>query len=86
MTALSAVTSDGTEGPFPNKFMAEYTDFVSFDEMLSASGSKVTTQEEWAAIPDDQWDAFIAARTRFKDWKEMKGKAGAEWTLGKLSL
>jgi hypothetical protein len=71
---------------FSNGFMSKYTDFSSFDELLDASGFKVATKEDFAAIPDDQWDAFIAARTRFSSWKEMKEKGGRDYSSRKLGL
>ena len=39
----------------------------------------VETPEDFAAIPDTAWDAFIASRTRFTDWRTMQEKAAADW-------
>ncbi len=63
----------------PPAFMAEHTDFATIEEMFEASGFTVETPEEFAAIPDTAWDAFIASRTRFADWRTMQEKAAAEW-------
>ena len=51
----------------PPAFMARNTDFATIEEMFEASGFTVETPEDFAAIPDAEWDAFIASRTRFSD-------------------
>ena len=63
----------------PPAFMAEHTDFATIEAMFEASGFTVETREDFAAIPDAEWDAFIASRTRFADWRAMRTKAAAEW-------
>jgi hypothetical protein len=69
---------------FSSDFMSKYTDFSSFNEMLDASGFKVQTSEDFAAIPDDQWDAFVSARTRFENWKEMREEGAREYIARRL--
>lgn len=63
----------------PPAFMAEHTDFATIEEMFGASEFAVGTPEDFAAIPDAEWDAFIANRTRFSDWRTMQEKAVADW-------
>jgi hypothetical protein len=41
---------------FPDEFMLLHTDFDSIDSMFEASSFTITSQEDFAAIPDDQWD------------------------------
>jgi hypothetical protein len=67
-------------------FMLRNTDFPSIGEMFAASGFTAQSQEDFAAIPDDQWDAFVRERTRFGSWKEMKGLAVQEWAARRLGL
>ena len=62
----------------PPAFMAEHTDFASIEEMFEASGFTLETSEDLAAIPDAEWDAFIASRTRFADWETMQMKAAGD--------
>ena len=64
---------------FPSGFMARYTNFTSFDDLLTQSGFKVETREDFANIPDAAWDAFIASTTRFVNWEEMQQKAFEEY-------
>ena len=58
--------------------MAEHTDFATIEEMFEASGFTMETPEDFVAIPDAEWDAFIASRTRFADWRTMQTKAATE--------
>ncbi|HEY3270758.1 MAG TPA: hypothetical protein VGJ89_06045 [Geothrix sp.] len=58
--------------------------FVSLEEMFSASGFKVDSPEDFKAIPDDEWNAFIRQHTRFDTWQEMLGKTGAVWAKNHL--
>lgn len=71
---------------FPPAFMTRHTDFSSFSAMLNASGFKVETKEDFAAIPNAEWDAFVTSRTRFGSWKEMKDKGVQEYAIKKLGL
>src|SRR5262245_2353208 len=71
---------------FTDEFMMLNTEFQSMELMLSASGFKVERQEDFAAIPDDQWDAFVREHTRFGSWKDMSAAAGNEWVSRQLGL
>lgn len=82
---------DGThEIPFSElfgpAFLRKHTDFSSLDEMMAASGFKVETPEDFAAIPDAEWERFITSRTRFHSWEEMQKRAVEEWGARKLGL
>lgn len=67
-------------------FMRANTEFASFSEMLDASGFKVETSQDFAAIPDDQWDAFVRSRTRFQGWNEMLGTAAKKYAAKELGF
>jgi hypothetical protein len=71
---------------FPPDFMRRFTDFLDLDEMFKASGFHVESTEDFAKIPDDAWDRFIAERTLFGNWHEMQEKAGGEWVSKKLGF
>ena len=81
---------NGAEVPFnelfPSRFLARYTNFTSFDDLLAKSGFKVDTIEDFVNIPDAEWDAFIASSTRFANWDEMKVKAFEEYAQRKLEI
>lgn len=71
---------------FPMTFMQRYTQFVSFDELLEKSGFKVDTQEDFKAIPDDEFDAYICEVTRFDNWKAMLDMGTKEYVTKKLGF
>ena len=70
----------------PPAFMARFTDFRTLEEMFDASGFAVETPEDFAAIPDSEWDAFISNVTRFPDWRAMQKKAVVEWARRRLGF
>ena len=70
----------------PPAFMAEHSDFATIEDMFDASGFTVETPEGFAAIPDAEWDAFIASNTRFPGWKTMQEKAAADWISRGLGI
>lgn len=61
---------------FAPAFMRKYTKFSSIDELFEKSGFKVDSNEDLEKIPDAPWDEYIAANTRFRNWKEMLDTAG----------
>lgn len=67
-------------------FVSKHTHFANADEMFAASGYKLETQEDFAAIPDDKWDEFIRSVSSFSDWQAMLGEAGKEWAARKLGF
>ena len=67
-------------------FMIQNTSFGSFDAMVKESGFRVESADDFAAIPDEKWDAFIAKATRFADWQAMLQAAGADWAKKELGL
>ena len=71
---------------FPTDFMNHYTNFSSFDELLTNGGFKVESQEDFRAIPDDLFDEHIAQTTKFENWEEMKQCAGTEYAKKNLKL
>lgn len=71
---------------FDESFMKKYTDFSSFDELLSAGGFIVNSKEDFERIPEDQFDQHIAKTTRFKSWKDMKSTAGTTYMANQLKF
>jgi hypothetical protein len=54
--------------------------------MFDASGFKIESPEDFAAIPDAEWDQFIRDNTTFASWEAMLGEAGGEWAARKLGF
>lgn len=71
---------------YPPAFMAEHTDYETIEQMFEASGFTVETPEDFTAIPNAEWDAFIASRTQFADRRTMQTKAAAEWLSRGIGL
>ena len=67
------------------KFILAHTKFSDLDDLLKSSGFKVDSAEDFKAIPDEEWDAFIKANSDFESWSEMQKTAGAEYFSGRLT-
>jgi len=67
---------------FPLAFMRKHSRYSSFDALLDASGFTVNTKEDFEAIPDDEFDAYIRSVTNFRDWQSML-TAGTEAYVAK---
>ena len=80
----------GTEIPiedvFNKTFMAEYTEFDTFDEMVAASPSEASSADELGQIPSGAWDEFVAERTAFDDDEGMVMVARDHWVAERLGL
>lgn len=67
-------------------FISQHTSFSSADEMFTASGFKIETQEDFTAIPAAEWDNYIRSISSFAGWQSMLSVAGQEWTKRNLGL
>ena len=66
--------------------MRKYTSFSTLDELFAAGGFKVESQEDFEAIPEDEFDKHIASSTKFKNWEDMLGEATSQYAVQKLGL
>jgi hypothetical protein len=71
---------------FDDEFMLKNTDFETIARMITASGFKIDADADFAAIPKEQWDAFVMERTRFQSWEEMKSAAAQRWAARRLGF
>lgn len=67
-------------------FMSRHSRHASIQELFNASGFKIDTNEDLAAIPDADWDGHIRSSTDFQDWESMQKAAAAEWFKQKVGL
>ena len=74
------------EDLFPPEFMRRYTDFKTIEEMLCAFGTPITSSEDFASIPDQEWDAYVKRSTKFSGWEAMQKQAGEDYVERRLSL
>lgn len=56
---------------FTEEFMQLYTEFVSFDTLLEASHWEVEDEEDFEAIPEDEFDTYVDKHTDFPSWEVM---------------
>lgn len=71
---------------FDAEFMADHTDFETFDEMVAASPSEASSADELELIPDGAWDEFVAETTDFDDEEELVFAVRDHWVATKLGL
>jgi hypothetical protein len=71
---------------FNNKFMSRHTNFSSIDDFIKDSGFEVSSQEDFAKIPDTEWDIYVRSNSRFQDWSKMMEKATAEYVAKQLGF
>ncbi|SDN30679.1 hypothetical protein SAMN04487949_0006 [Halogranum gelatinilyticum] len=71
---------------FSEAFMAEYTDFDTFDEMVAASPSDASSAADLSLVPDGTWDEFVAETTVFADEEEMVLAVRDHWVAEQLGL
>lgn len=71
---------------FPAIFMSKYTNHPSIDSFLDNCGYPANTKEEFSAIPDVDFDAYVRRSTRFNSWEDMMGKAAEELVTRKLGI
>lgn len=66
-------------------FIAAHSKFEDLGALFAASGFKVDSAEDFAAIPDAEWDAFISEKTDFDNWLEMQKAAHTEFAKSILN-
>ncbi len=71
---------------FTEDFITRHTSFSSIDELLNASKFAIETEEDFAAIPDAEWDCYIRSVSSFDSWSSMLVTATEEWTIKRLGL
>jgi hypothetical protein len=70
----------------PTEFISGCSSYVSLEELFAASPFEINSSDDFKAIPDAEWDAFIGANTSYATWEKMREAAVLEWTRRKLDL
>ncbi|HEX3684997.1 MAG TPA: hypothetical protein VHU83_20855 [Bryobacteraceae bacterium] len=68
------------------EFLSSCSRFASADEMFEASGFQIESAEDFKAIPDAEWNAFISSNTSCPNWETMLAEASGEWAKRQLGL
>lgn len=71
---------------FNDNFMRKYTDSDNLESFFGKSGYKIETEDDFDALDESEFDAFVNKHSEFNDWEEMLGKAGEEYAIRKLGL
>ena len=66
---------------FPDPFVANHSDFETFQAMIDACG--IERAEE---LDGEAWSAFVAGHSRFTGWEDMVVRAYAALIARKLGL
>ena len=56
-------------------FISSCSQYSNFEALIEASGFKMETEEDIAAIPDQEWEQFIQTNTSYESWIEMQQAA-----------
>jgi hypothetical protein len=56
---------------FTEQFMRQHTDVSSFEQYLENSQWEVESQEEFEAIPKDEFDEYVTNHSEFDSWEAM---------------
>lgn len=67
-------------------FVSEHTKFRDAQQIFDESGFEINNAEDFKAIPDDDWDKYIAQISDFGSWSEMLKAATAEHVKCKMGL
>jgi len=68
----------------PSSFISSCSKFSSIDELFEASGFEIESADDFAAIPDDEWDLFIQQNTTYENWQDMQQSAASEYAKATL--
>ncbi|UIP01474.1 hypothetical protein Hbl1158_15160 (plasmid) [Halobaculum sp. CBA1158] len=71
---------------FDDRFVAEHTDFDTFDDLVAASPSDAESAAELELVPDGTWDEFVAEHTVFDDEEELVLEARDHWVATQLDI
>jgi hypothetical protein len=86
----AAQALDGEQVSIPelltDSFIKTHTNLKSAQELFDQSGFKIDSPDDFKAIPDEEWDKYIASVSGFNNWKEMLKSATAEYLKRKMGL
>ena len=65
-------------------FISRCSQYSNFEKLIEASGFKVESKEDFAAIPDQEWEQFIQKNTSYESWIEMQQAAVVDYMKANL--
>lgn len=70
---------------FTDNFMKSFTEFTSLEEFFDESPWRVESDDDFEAIPADEFDAYVDKHTDFDSWDAMLRAAGREYILREVA-
>ncbi|KFF47149.1 hypothetical protein JH25_26085 [Pseudomonas sp. BRG-100] len=67
------------------EFVSSHSKYSDLEALFAASGFKIDSLEDFAIIPDDEWDKFISENTDFTSWEEMQRSGSTAYMKAKLN-
>jgi len=67
------------EDLFTDDFMARYTKFSTYIQMIKAWGKELEAATGTLDLRDTDWEDLVSKKTRFRNFYEMRVRATAEW-------
>ncbi|UAL42139.1 hypothetical protein K8B83_14770 [Shewanella inventionis] len=67
------------------EFLGECSSFSDLNQLFIASGFDVKNPEDFKAIPDDEWEAFITNNTTFNSWEKMQQAAMNKYVHSRIT-
>jgi uncharacterized phage infection (PIP) family protein YhgE len=67
-------------------FVSKHTKYRDAQQLFDESGFEINNAEDFKAIPDDDWDKYIADISDFESWGDMLKAATAEYVKRKMGL
>ena len=71
---------------FDPAFMAEYTQFDSFEAFCAQSPWTIEDREDLGRVPTAELDRYVRRTTRFDRWVEMRNRAAGREVRRRLLL
>jgi hypothetical protein len=65
-------------------FISSCSNYSNLNMLFGASGFKVESKEDFAAIPDEAWEEFVIRETNYGSWEEMQKDAFIKYTKRQL--
>lgn len=66
-------------------FISSCSQYLSFDELIKASGLKIESKDEIDATLNQEWDQFIQKTTSYDSWTEMRSAAASSYLKANLT-
>lgn len=83
---MDGVNEYSFEELFPPAFMRKYTSMQTIEEFLDNCGFPANTNEEFEAIPEDDFDIYVRDKTSFSSWENMQEKSAEELIKRRLGF